>query len=117
MVYNSFRVVAAAISPHAELPYEVAQKMCLLRDNYSCRVCGKRRELDTHHIVPRSKCGGHALKNLVTLCRRHHDRVSSGHLEIKFLSKERKPGLGFQVCLYEGKAYEIPWEAVHSDRE
>lgn len=29
--------------------------------------------LDPHHIVPRSAGGGDISKNLITLCRRHHD--------------------------------------------
>ena len=38
------------------------------RDNFTCRQCGLRRELQVDHVVPVSKGGGTELSNLQTLC-------------------------------------------------
>ncbi len=49
----------------------------LHRDNLTCQACGKnkqRRNLEDHHIVPRSKGGTDDPTNLVTLCKYRHDR-------------------------------------------
>ena len=45
------------------------------RDNYNCVVCGSRRRLEVHHIMPRSKGGGDNKENLVTLCYKCHNEV------------------------------------------
>jgi hypothetical protein len=63
----------------------------LERDNHSCRICGSRKGLHVHHIVPQSKKGSHKLENLVSLCPRCHSD-QPGHsqgLEIAFERGER----------------------------
>jgi 5-methylcytosine-specific restriction endonuclease McrA len=65
------------------------------RDGDACRGCGARETLGVHHIVPLAK-GGAALDadNLVTLCRRCHER-EEGNAKSRFLggnAPSRLPG-------------------------
>jgi DNA mismatch repair protein MutS len=50
----------------------------------ACEVCGLRivRDLEVHHITPRSEGGGNQLRNLVVLCETCHDKHHAGELEI-----------------------------------
>jgi hypothetical protein len=38
-------------------------------------ICGARRWVDFHHVLPLSEGGTHTLENLVTLCRSHHQAI------------------------------------------
>lgn len=76
-------------------------------DGKCCRVCGRRDNIEAHHIVPRSKFGQrdttvHSVDNLMALCHDHHQahhtttmRVS-GHLltapEWDFLTSREHAG-------------------------
>lgn len=50
----------------------------------SCEVCGKEcvRDLEVHHIKPRSEGGENSPRNLVVLCELCHDKHHAGVLEI-----------------------------------
>lgn len=50
-------------------------KQVLKRDDYRCRGCGTTRHLEVHHIIFRSQGGKDEPSNLVTLCRRCHQRA------------------------------------------
>jgi len=61
---------------------------CLIRDNFTCQKCGKRKiKLQAHHIVWASKGGKDSIYNLITLCEKCHDRVhetgESGKVKLK----------------------------------
>ena len=47
------------------------------RDNYTCRICGRRTmRPHCHHIIPISKANSSSHpNNLVTLCSRCHKRI------------------------------------------
>lgn len=49
----------------------------LKRDNYRCRSCGNKEleALDPHHFVFRSQSGSDEEDNLITLCRRCHNKI------------------------------------------
>lgn len=48
---------------------ENLRKAVLMRDNHSCKECGKTGcKLEVHHIVPRRLKGANTLSNLITLC-------------------------------------------------
>jgi len=51
------------------------RRAVLVRDGGHCQVpgCRHHRYLDLHHILPRSRGGGHAPTNLVTVCSTHHE--------------------------------------------
>jgi 5-methylcytosine-specific restriction endonuclease McrA len=42
-----------------------------------CRICGHRKDLEQHHIVPRRFGGGDSVNNLVTLCGQCHNAVEN----------------------------------------
>lgn len=47
------------------------------RDGERCRYCGSADSLTIHHVLYRSEGGDHNERNLITLCRTHHDMVHS----------------------------------------
>ena len=61
----------------------------LLRDGFTCQLCGGRRNLEVHHIRFRSRGGVDSGTNLLTLCRTCHLAVHSGHVR---LDPPRNPG-------------------------
>ena len=52
--------------------YRKARELALIRDGYACTECGCADNLECHHITPLCKGGDNSLKNLQTLCRKHH---------------------------------------------
>jgi len=50
--------------------------LVLERDEYRCRLCGKKPSAQIHHIIPRRKGGVEELSNLITLCGRCHMLLS-----------------------------------------
>ena len=56
--------------------WKTANILALRRDDCHCRVCGesyhRENPVEVHHIIPRKDGGTHNLKNLITLCERHH---------------------------------------------
>src|SRR5580658_6236898 len=63
---------------HGHFFWDSARSYVMLRDRYTCRLCGVRhraRELDVDHIVEIAR-GGAALEysNLQTVCRECHGR-------------------------------------------
>jgi len=56
--------------------WKTANTLTLMRDDCHCRVCGEHYQRDNpievHHIIPQKDGGTHNLKNLITLCERHH---------------------------------------------
>ena len=61
---------------------------CLIRDNFTCKKCGKKNtRLEAHHIVWISKDGKDSIYNVITLCEKCHDKVhkigESGKVRLK----------------------------------
>ena len=55
------------------------RKAVLHRDNYTCQCCGKKNcQLQTHHIVFRSRGGSDDENNMITLCKECHEGVHKG---------------------------------------
>ena len=50
------------------------------RDGWRCAVptCSARRDLNDHHIIFRSHCGGNARENRVAICVAHHQHGLHG---------------------------------------
>ena len=51
------------------------RNLLLMRDKFSCQRCGKRENLEAHHIVPKSVCPNGmkwALYNGIILCKECH---------------------------------------------
>jgi DNA mismatch repair protein MutS len=51
---------------------------------HKCEVCGAAvvKDLEVHHIIPRSEGGLNALRNLVVLCETCHDKHHAGEIEV-----------------------------------
>ena len=69
------------------------RKAARKRDGYRCQYCGitqKKlgRQLDVHHIIPRSEFNGdeakaNALSNLISLCKSCHRKAETGKIPIQ----------------------------------
>lgn len=57
------------------------------RDNFRCMWCDSPRDLDAHHVLARSHGGPDVPENIVTLCRRDHDRVGQGTLRVEIVTE------------------------------
>ena len=59
----------------AGLGWKKQRKLAWERDNYTCKKCGEEkrdRNPDVHHKIPYRISRSHALKNLVSLCKKCH---------------------------------------------
>ena len=52
--------------------YAMLCRGVLERDGWRCQKCGSFRNLDVHHMKPRSALGDDTETNLITLCRECH---------------------------------------------
>lgn len=63
------------------------------KDAWACQSCGRKggkkgnAELHAHHVVPKSKGGGHELDNLTTVCDRCHANI---HDDPRLLADDQK---------------------------
>ena len=57
------------------LEYSQLKIKILERDGWKCQRCGRRDQLQIHHIVRRSQSGADGEQNLVVLCSECHRRV------------------------------------------
>jgi 5-methylcytosine-specific restriction endonuclease McrA len=57
--------------------YEGLCRQVLRRDGWRCQGCGKRANLQVHHIFLRSQSGDDIEDNLITLCSECHDQIHS----------------------------------------
>lgn len=54
------------------------RKRVLMRDNYTCQICGKKEGLHIHHMVPYREKEDNSDKNLITLCINCHMKKDFG---------------------------------------
>lgn len=73
------------------------RKRILVRDDYSCRVCGVGVEElgknpDVHHIIPKREFEvpeeSNTMKNLISLCSVHHAKVECGKIACPEVNNE-----------------------------
>ncbi len=57
--------------------YQQLRLKILERDVWRCQSCGKREQLEVHHIIHRSQSGADAEGNLTVLCGDCHQRGHS----------------------------------------
>ena len=76
--------------------YANAREHALVRDNYTCKCCGKKNcRVEVHHLLPRSRGGSDKLANLITLCSDcHHLAHSSEEQLLAFQKKFGKKARG-----------------------
>ena len=70
----------------------------LKRDGYTCQICGSKKNLEAHHIIPRSK-GGTNLASAVQqgkwwLYRRLKEQFKKVEITFGYLTKKRREELG-----------------------
>lgn len=65
--------------------YENVKAFVLSRDGHRCQAGRKScvKKLHVHHIIWRSRGGGDAPSNLITVCERHHKQIHDGKLDLK----------------------------------
>ncbi len=57
---------------------------CLMRDDYACQSCGKRKSrLEAHHLIYREHGGKDTLANLLCLCEHCHHQLHEGKITLK----------------------------------
>jgi 5-methylcytosine-specific restriction endonuclease McrA len=54
--------------------YAAVRGRVLERDGWRCQDCGSPKDLQVHHLKPRSRLGADVMDNLITLCRRCHSK-------------------------------------------
>jgi RNA-directed DNA polymerase len=52
--------------------YVMIRNRVLARDDWRCQDCGVARDLQVHHLKPRSQLGRDVMHNLITLCASCH---------------------------------------------
>jgi len=83
--------------------WKTALILTLIRDDYACRICPPDSEegirgIEVHHIIPRKDGGSHNLKNLITLCGKHHkETFKNGYAGLELI--DRQIQLGNQTIL------------------
>jgi hypothetical protein len=52
------------------------------RDDFKCKICGRKDRLDAHHITDRHEMpnGGYVIENGITLCSEHHLQAEQYHI-------------------------------------
>ena len=63
----------------ASVPYSRLRKEILARDNWSCQVCGRLKNLDVHHIRRRGALKEDLETNLITLCRAWTHKIDGAY--------------------------------------
>ena len=59
-------------------PYKQLCQQVLERDGWRCQYCGRREQLEVHHLRSRAQSGDDSELNLITLCARCHTNLHSG---------------------------------------
>ena len=78
--------------------YSSRRKAVLHRDNYTCQCCGKRNcQLQTHHIIYRSRGGTDDENNMITLCKECHKGIHDGTI---VLDKKPKKSKGLKYATH-----------------
>ncbi len=52
----------------------MVRTLVLERDGWRCQECGSMKNLQVHHMKPRSRLGGDVMRNLITLCDSCHGK-------------------------------------------
>jgi len=63
------------------------RRYVLERDSYRCVLCGEPEGLEVHHVGWRFRGGSDRPRNLVTLCKGCHAKVTAGEIEIEAVAE------------------------------
>lgn len=89
---------------------ENLRKAAILRDNYKCRECGKSNcMLEVHHIRARKYGGADTIGNLITLCKKCHDKTKGRERDFENryfdMIKSRPKRFDYAMHVMQGKTY------------
>ncbi len=59
------------------------RRAVLARDRGRCRLCGRGKYVDIHHLTPQSQGGEHSRENCAVLCGGCHGAVHDGKVQVK----------------------------------
>lgn len=59
-----------------------AQKAGRERDENICQICGSKDHVEGHHIIDYQFNGAALEDNIIALCRKHHNDVHRGKIDI-----------------------------------
>ncbi len=63
--------------------YHELKMKILERDGWKCQYCGRRDELQIHHMIRRSQRGADCEENLIVLCSPCHRLLHLGTVDIE----------------------------------
>ena len=78
----------------------------IVNDIKQCELCGSRRGLEVHHIIPFSLGGDDSAENLIALCQSCHAKLTPKSLLIKLGQRTKRPFLLFGVNKIMQEFYE-----------
>jgi len=55
--------------------YKKLRQLVLERDGWRCQYCGRREQLEVHHMRSRAQLGADSEPNLITLCAICHGKL------------------------------------------
>lgn len=76
-------------NPHPEKTTLSKRETVLIRDNFRCQCCGvqpKKKKIELHHIIFRSKGGSNEVNNLISLCHGCHTSLHNDKLSPKLMN-------------------------------
>ena len=59
-----------------------AQKAGRERDGNICQICGSSDHVEGHHIIDHQFGGAALADNIIALCRKHHNDVHNGRIDL-----------------------------------
>ena len=62
---------------------QTANMRKIMEQNDKCELCGSRRSLEAHHIIPIAFGGGDSLDNLICVCNSCHAKLTPRKLLIR----------------------------------
>jgi ATP-dependent DNA helicase RecQ len=103
--------VSRTRSPSEEAAWQEVRHVVLERDEHRCRDCGEaaaRRDLDVHHLIPRSAGGHDEASNCITLCDGCH-AARHPHLQVS-LSRRMMQRWALRLAHWVDRGRELPEE-------
>ena len=85
-----------ALAAETEKAWRACKARVRRRDGNVCRLCGRHAYPDPHHILEKSLGGRDEDRNIVCLCRPHHDEAQAHLIRITG-NPERAGELAFTV--------------------
>lgn len=70
------------MAKHRSAQHIRAQRKGRERDGNVCQVCGSKEHVEGHHIIDYQYKGAASTDNIIALCRKHHNDVHNGKIDI-----------------------------------